>query len=82
MVSDLLTHQLATIRTALKSDQRRGLLAPDADADALAAFLAGTIHSLSLLHRNGVGTDVLRQVVDHALSTLPTANLEVHPPDA
>lgn len=74
-VSQLLHGQLAIIATALESDRRRGRLTESADPDSLAAFLAGTIHSLSLLHRNGVGLDVLRRVTAHALSTLPTTTV-------
>ncbi|MGV8871233.1 MAG: TetR/AcrR family transcriptional regulator [Rhodococcus sp. (in: high G+C Gram-positive bacteria)] len=71
-VSQLMQGQLAIISTALESDRARGRLAKSCDPDSLAAFLAGTIHSLSLLHRNGIGLDVLHRVTTHTLATLPT----------
>ncbi|WP_317562723.1 TetR/AcrR family transcriptional regulator [Rhodococcoides yunnanense] len=74
-VSQLLHGQLAIITAALETDRRSGRLAESADPNSLAAFLAGTIHSLSLLHRNGVGLDVLHRVAAHALSTLPTTTV-------
>lgn len=71
VVSELVRTQRTIIATALEADRRRGRLEASADTEALAAFLTGTIHSLSILHRNQVGLEVLRRVADHAVATLP-----------
>lgn len=70
VVAELLRVQMATITAALAADVLTGRLEEHADTEALAAFFSGTIHSLSLMHRNAVTVDVLRRVAEHALDSL------------